>query len=92
MRCRAGDARRQRRQRVKLRLAIGRFSTDSVVTVNERSPLCDWMSGASAWTVTVSDSAADFEGQRPDADPIAGADRDAVRLSVLKPSIVTLMV
>ena len=39
---------------VKLRLAIGRFSTDAVATVKERSPLCAWMTGASPVTFTVS--------------------------------------
>ena len=39
----------------KLRAEIGRFSTSAVVTLNERSPLCDWISGASDLTVTVSD-------------------------------------
>ena len=34
---------------------IGRFSTSAVVTRNERSPLCDWISGASDLTVTVSE-------------------------------------
>ena len=39
----------------KLRPLIGRFSTSAVVTRNDRSALCDWMSGASELTVTVSD-------------------------------------
>ena len=39
---------------VKLRFAIGRFWTASVVTVNERSPVVAWISGASPFTSTVS--------------------------------------
>ena len=41
----------------KLRLVpIGRFSTSAVVTRKDRSPLCDWMRGASDLTVTVSEA------------------------------------
>ena len=39
-----------------MRLEIGRFSTDSVGMVNERSPLAAWISGDSPVTVTVSES------------------------------------
>ena len=35
---------------MKLRLAVGRFSTASVETVNERSPLVAWMMGVSPFT------------------------------------------
>ena len=46
---------------VKPRLANGRFWTDSVGTVNDRSPLVAWIIGFSALTITVSRRAADFE-------------------------------
>jgi hypothetical protein len=39
---------------VKLRFASGRFCTDSVGIVKERSPLAAWMTGASPLTSTVS--------------------------------------
>ena len=39
---------------VKPRLANGRFWTDSVGMVNDRSPLDAWISGFSALTTTVS--------------------------------------
>ena len=62
---------------VKLPWLIGRFSTSVVVIANERSPLCDWISGASAVTLTVSVGAAGFERQCRHADAVAAADRDA---------------
>ena len=73
----------------KLRLAIGRFSTDSVVTVKARSPLAAWIIGASALTFTVSPS--------PPTDSVIvctttrspGLTSTPVRRKVLNPSSVT---
>ena len=52
---------------MKLRLAIGRLSTASVETVNERSPLVAWMSGVSPFTSIDFGRAADLEGERAEA-------------------------
>jgi hypothetical protein len=38
---------------VKLRFKIGRFCTDSVGMLNDRSPLAAWMTGVSPRTSTV---------------------------------------
>ena len=62
---------------MKLLRLIGRFSICSVVTANDRSPLCVWTSGASAVTLTVSAVPPDFERQRRYADAVAAADHDA---------------
>ena len=56
---------------------------------NERSPLCDWISGASDLTVTVSDVPPTDEGQLADADAVAAADRDARRGARTNPGIAT---
>ena len=52
---------------MKLRLAVGRFSTASVDTVNERSPLVAWMIGVSPLTSIDFGRAADFDRQRTEA-------------------------
>ena len=57
---------------------IGRFSTSVVVMRNERSPLCDWMRGASPVTVIVSLAPPTEIARSPIADAVAAAERDAV--------------
>ena len=52
---------------VKLRLAMGRFSTESVVTVNERSPLCVLTRAASLDYLDGLGQAADFDGDHADS-------------------------
>ena len=62
----------------------------SVVTANDRSPLCVCTSGDSAVTVDGFGERARFERQRRNADAVAAADRDAAaRFTVLNASSVT---
>ena len=68
-----------------VRFRIGRFSTASAVMVNERSPLCDWMSGASAVTLIVSAAPADVERERLQRHPVARAHRHAGPLRAGEP-------
>ena len=76
-------ARRQAASALNVRFRIGRFSTASAVMVNDRSPLCDCMSGASALTLTVSAAARDVEGERLQRHAVACAHRDAGSLRAL---------
>lgn len=77
---------------VKLRLKIGRFSTDSVEIVNDRSPLVDWISGASLLTWTVSLNPPTSRVTVPTLARSPGLTAISERLKVLKPSIVTCSV
>ena len=77
---------------MKLRLAIGRFSTASRLTVNERSPLEAWMADASPVTLTVSASVPTSITRAPIAYRSPALTGTPLRLSVLKPSIVIWIV
>ena len=76
----------------KLRLAIGRLSTDLVATANDRSPLCVCTSGDSAWTVTLSGSAPSSMVSVPTPTRSPALIEIPLRLIGLKPSIVIWMV
>ena len=73
----------------KLRLAIGRFSTDSVVTVNARSPLAAWIIAASALTFTVSPRPPTVSVIVGTTTRSPGLTRRPARRRVLNPSSVT---
>ena len=60
----------------KLRPAIGRFSTEAVAIVNDRSPLDAWMSGGLGGHVDGLGRAAGLERERRNRDAVAAADRD----------------
>ena len=68
----------------KLRPAFGRFSTCVCATVNDRSPVWDWIIGASPETSTVSASAPTSRLSCRDHHAIAGTDGDAPALGRLE--------
>ena len=77
---------------VKLRLAMGRFSTESVVTVNERSPLCVLTRAASLETWIVSVSPPTSTVTTPTSARSPALTLTPVRLAVLKPLMLTCSV
>ena len=77
---------------MKLRLAIGRFSTASRSTVKDRSPLVVWTIGDSALTCTVSVSPPTSIAMAPTDIRSPALTTTPVRRCVLNPSIVTCTV
>ena len=76
----------------KLRVASGRLATESVATVNERSPLVAWMSGASPFTSTVSVVPPTSRVSAPTPTRMPALTVTPDRLSVLNDGISTWMV
>ena len=77
---------------VKLRFESGRFWTDSVGMVSDRSPLAAWMTGASALTSTVSAAPPTSSVRVPTVTRDPALTGTPVRLSVLNEGIVTSIV
>ncbi len=73
----------------KLRSASGRLSTSSGETVNERSPVLDWMTGVSPRTVTTSVAPPSSSVSDPRGTCEPGLTSTPDRLRVLKPGIST---
>ena len=69
---------------MKLRLAVGRFSTASVEIVNERSPLVAWMMGVSPLTSIDFGRAADLDRQGAEARAVARTHRESRPLQRLE--------
>src|SRR5258708_36101001 len=76
----------------KLRVAIGRLVTSAVVTLNERSPLLDWTSGASPLTTTVSAAPPTSNVIVPTAERAPGLNSQPEPYDVLNDASVTSMV
>src|SRR4029079_19759111 len=74
---------------VKLRFAIGRFSTVLVGIVNERSPLCDCTMGDSALTTTVSVNPPTSIAIEPTDKRSPGLTATPDRFDVLNPCMLT---
>ena len=74
---------------VKLRFAIGRFSTELVAIVKERSPLDAWMADASALTETVSEATPSSRVRSPTEARVPGFTETPDRFRVLNDPSVT---
>ncbi len=76
----------------KFRPEFGRFSTCSFATVKDRSPVCDWIMGASPDTVTVSSREPTSMVRLPMTTRSPGLTETPLRSVILKPVSVILTV